>query len=158
MKIFPVQIIQDEKGKFNKVPLVKWKSEAVDTTDTQTIKKWQEHFRDRIHYWGTPTGKEADLLVLDVDTKDNGYETLKQFDVPRTRSQRTRSGGMHYFFRYPQDGYEYGNRTKFLEGLDIRGEGGYVVLYELDTLPITDAPEWVASPCPIVTGKQARRS
>lgn len=59
-------------------------------------------------------------------------------------TQVTRSGGRHYFFRYPRDGKKYGNRAGFLPGLDQRGMGGYVIYYGIDpSQPIAEAPAWM---------------
>ena len=133
----------------NKIPLIKnWQREA--SNDPAQLRMWQEVYRDRLAYWSIPTGVANGLLVLDVDVKDNGFETLKKFSIPDTMFQRTRSGGAHYFFKYPQDGHVYGNRVKFDTGLDVRGEGGYVVFYGAVTKPIADAPPWLLA--------EARRS
>lgn len=127
----------------NKIPLIKgWQQAA--TTDPEQIRLWQELFKDKLAYWGIPTGPGTDLLVLDVDVKkSNGFESLKALPIPETMTQTTRSGGKHYLFRYPKDGKHYGNRAGFLPGLDIRGEGGYIVHYGVDSKPIADAPTWL---------------
>jgi len=124
------------------VPLIKnWQQLA--TTDPEQIRLWQELFRDRLHYWGIPTGIVNDLLVLDVDVKSGGLETIKNFQLPDTMSQTTRSGGKHWLFRYPKDGKIYGNRVGFLPGLDVRGEGGYILYYGVDSKLIVYPPPWL---------------
>ena len=50
---------------------------------------------------------------------------------------------MHYIYKYPTDGNYYANRQKFDHGLDIRGEGGYIVHYGMDSTPIAEAPDWL---------------
>lgn len=137
-KIFPVTITPDGR----KVPLISgWQEKA--TTDPEQLRLWQDLFRDRLKYWGIPTGASSGLLVLDADAKDGGLETIKKLDIPPTMSQATRSGGLHFLFKYPRDGKHYGNRVKFLPGLDLRGEGGFIVYYGTDQKPILDAPSWI---------------
>lgn len=77
---------------------------------------------------------------------------LKYGDLPKTFYVKTGGGGGHAYFSYPKDGQRWGNKAGFLQGLDIRAEGGYVVappsLHEsgekytvlYDTDIIADAP------------------
>jgi RecA-family ATPase len=154
-KIFPVTITPDGR----KVPLIQgWKEKAVFTSDTETIRLWQELYRDRLHFFGVPTGEASDLLVLDVDVKHNGFENLHKLGlvVPETCWQRTRSGGAHYLFKYPKNGRTYGNKQNLFgskdspSGVDCRGEGGYIVYYGEQfgcdfTKPFAEAPDWLLS-------------
>lgn len=125
----------------NKIPLIKgWQTEATD--DPEVHKMWADLYRGKLTHWGVPTGPMNDLLVLDVDLKGNGYESIKKFEIPDTMVQRTPSGGAHFLFRYPKDGQRYGQRVKFESGLDARGDGGYILWYGGDQKPIADAPAW----------------
>jgi len=137
-KIFPATLTADKR----KVPVkdFKWKEDCTDNQDT--INSWSTQY-PQLKFYGVPTGPINNLLVLDVDVKNNGFESIKELHVPLTLSQRTRSGGTHYFFKYPNDGKSYGNRVGFKEGLDIRGLGGYVIYYGTDNTPIADAPDWL---------------
>ena len=113
------------------------------TTDEHRIKVW----------WGRwpaanvaiPTGKESGLLVLDVDPREDGPESLEALErrngpPPRTARSRTGGGGVHIFFRYPP-GKEIRNSSGYLgPGLDVRGEGGYVVAPPSRT---QSAYEWI---------------
>lgn len=112
---------------------------------------------------GVRTGKESGIFVLDVDIhKVDGKETLENLlaqngaDLPDTVQSITGSGGTHYIFNY-QDGI--GNKVNFAPGLDIRGDGGYIIAapsihqtgsryeWELSSRPIdvaiSDAPSWL---------------
>jgi hypothetical protein len=116
----------------------------------------------RIHAWfnrwpganiGIPTGERSGILALDVD-QPAGLEALEaeHGELPATRHHSTGSGGIHYLFAYPA-GVEIRNSAgKLAEGLDVRGEGGYIVgppsstmrPYEvLDALPLVAPPEWL---------------
>lgn len=137
-KIFPGTFTHDGR----KVPVkdFKWKENCSD--NQEIINSWSQLY-PQLKFYGIPCGKVNNLLVLDVDVKTNGLETIKNYHVPATMSQRTISGGIHYIFKYPDDGKLYGNRVSFDEGLDIRGEGGYIAFYGTDSAPIADAPDWL---------------
>lgn len=139
-KIFPGTITQDGR----KVPIAEmkdWQSKA--SNDPAVIAEWQRLYGHKIKFWGVPCGPDNGLLILDLDVKDNGYETIKKYYLPQTLSQTTKSGGKHFIFKYPTDGREYGNRVKFDAGLDIRGARGYFFYYGTDSTPIAEAPQWL---------------
>jgi hypothetical protein len=96
---------------------------------------------------GMPTGRRSGVLVMDVDR----LEALDELDpelrqeVEQTFTIRTPSGGLHLYL-----GYETGitNSSGALPpGIDIRGEGGYVVVAPspgytiVNRAPIARAPE-----------------
>ncbi len=128
------------------------------TTDTKQIQTWwHEHPKANI---GLATGSRS-VLVLDMDVP-KGYIGLKELQeqyrkLPPTRTVHTASGGLHYYFEYPQDGNTYPNTVGLAEkiGVDIRAEGGYVVLppsqlfgrltYSWATYdtPVAPLPDWL---------------
>jgi hypothetical protein len=81
---------------------------------------------------GVPTGAAISCFVLDVDLPD-GPASLAALEethgpVPETTEQRTGSGGRQLFFVLP-DGVDVRNSTsKVGKNLDIRGNGGYVIV------------------------------
>lgn len=114
---------------------------------------------------GIATGPSSGLWVLDVDLPD-GPQSLRALQdqhgpLPFTWRQRTGSGGRHYFFRWPEGGEPIRNsvRTKLGPGLDVRGEGGYVVVapsphpsgnayawergFSPEEMELADAPDWL---------------
>jgi hypothetical protein len=105
---------------------------------------------------GVPTGERSGLLVLDVDPRDGGLKSLEELEeafdtLPPTTRARTGSGGEHVFFRYPDGGVR--NSASWVgPGLDVRGEGGYVVVPPSRTggpyrwterTPLAEAPAWL---------------
>jgi Bifunctional DNA primase/polymerase, N-terminal len=134
------------------------------TTDRAQIAAWwSEHPKANI---GLATGRESGLLVLDMDVPQ-GYFGLKELQqehgaLPPTRTVHTASGGLHLYFHYPQDGFTYPNTVGLAEkiGVDVRSEGGYVVLppsklygrltYSWATAdtPIAPLPDWLQSLLP----------
>lgn len=103
------------------------------TTDQTVIRKWWEQWPDA--NIGVPTGGASGLLVIDLDKKAgiDGEATLaalvaKHGALSETARQRTGSGGSQLFYLYPS-GVTIGNSTgKLGPGIDVRGEGGYVVV------------------------------
>lgn len=137
-KLFPLTLTHDRR----KVPVkgFKWKEDC--TSDQTIINSWTQQY-PQLKFYGLPCGKDNGLLVLDVDVKGGGLETIKNYHVPLTKSQTTLSGGKHYIFKYPDDSKVYGNRVGFDSGLDIRGESGYIAYYGFDETPIAEAPDWL---------------
>ena len=94
---------------------------------------------DRIRCWwgrwpdanlGVATGTTSGLMVLDVDLPD-GPASLARLvtdrgPLPATCEQRTGSGGRQLLFAHP--GEPVGNRARLLPGIDVRGDGGYIVV------------------------------
>lgn len=142
-KLFPATLNNERQ----KVPLLKgWQEAATD--NVEQIELWRNLYRDKLTFFGIPCGPVNNILVLDIDVKSGGFETVQKLGlvIPDTFSQRTLSGGIHYIFQYPKDGKHYGNRVGFKPGLDIRGEGGWIAFYgkECDwTKPILPPPDWL---------------
>lgn len=79
---------------------------------------------------GLATGALSGIVVLDVDGPD-GAESLQRLagDDPTildTRIHQTGSGGTHLLYRHP--GFVCANATRPLPGIDIRGDGGLIIL------------------------------
>lgn len=84
---------------------------------------------------GVVTGRISKIVVLDEDPRNGGEDTLIRLidqhgDLPLTRIHTTGSGGQHIFGQYPEP-LEIGNSSQgraFGPGLDIKGNGGFVVV------------------------------
>ena len=80
------------------------------------------------------TGAASGYYVLDVDPKHNGLESMRELtgtDTPGPEwgtelIQRTGSGGYHVLLKHPDKVMR--NRVGLKPGLDIRGDGGYIVV------------------------------
>lgn len=120
------------------------------TTDAEQIRFWWEQWPDA--NIGIATGAESRLVVVDIDPRHGG--TLEALgDLPPTVAVRTGGDGWHLYFHYP-DGFAIRNNAsgKLGQGIDIRGESGYVVVPPslhasgerytwLETDEIADLPE-----------------
>jgi hypothetical protein len=118
--------------------------------DPETIRQWWTKWPDA--NVGIVTGKVSGVVVLDVDRKHgvDGVVSMAELEIPKTLTIRTPSGGFHLFFKAPS-GTIVPRRIGVKPGLDILGEGGYVVAagswvngssYEIArNLPIAECPE-----------------
>ena len=73
---------------------------------------------------GIVTGPLSGVLVLDVDGPE-GETELQKHGHPVTPMVRTASGGLHLYFKHPEQHVRTGIRVA--PGLDVKASGGYVV-------------------------------
>lgn len=104
------------------------------TTDPEVIRLWWKRWpRANVAIvTGKPSGNR---FAIDVDIKPNegkhGDQELLKWqaqhgDFPNTVQAVTGSGGLHYWFHCDQIA-QYKNKVNALPGIDIRGDGAYVV-------------------------------
>lgn len=116
--------------KRDKRPILKeWQHRATCNAE-QITQWWSEHKSAGV---GIATGRESNIVVVDLDIKHDGIERFKDLQkrlgrVPPTVTVKTPTGGLHLYFKYPTD-CDIGNRAALcgIKGIDVRGEGGYVV-------------------------------
>lgn len=104
---------------------------------------------------GVPTGAASGISVVDVDVKDGApgmaWLSGSEDSLPPTRTHETRSGGWHLLFRHV-DGIR-NSAGRIAPGVDVRGEGGYVIFppspgYTVaDEADIAEMPDWLAREC-----------
>lgn len=129
------------------------------STDLEQINSWWRKWPTASI--GVPTGATIGCFVLDVDLPEGpaSLSTLEEQHghLPETTEQRTGSGGRQLFFVLP-DGVDVRNSTsKVGRNLDIRGNGGYVIVppsghpsgghyawtSARGTAPAAAAPQWL---------------
>ena len=112
----------------DKHPLVEWKRYQDELPHPDQVDEWW--FKFPAANVGTVTGKVSGLVVFDADGPE-GLESLKALGTPATtwvsRTGRP-EGGWQQFFRHPGNGTTICNRAGLRPHLDIRGDGGYVIL------------------------------
>lgn len=128
-----------------KHPLVKWRA-------------YDESTKGPDGGYGIQTGHFNGVFVVDLDVSEakakNGIAALTALgDVPDTLSVLTPSGGVHLYFRLPPDLYVPCSRSELGPGIDIKGEGGFVVgpgsphkrggFYQEVPEVLADAPAWL---------------
>jgi putative DNA primase/helicase len=126
------------------------------TTDTEQITAWWSQWPNA--NIGGAAGPKSGFLPVDVDGAI-GRASLEGYELPFTpRSHSGRDdGGCHYFFKWPEGVDRLPNKAALLPGVDIRTEGGLVVLppsrhytgrlykWEISPLdaPLAPCPQWV---------------
>lgn len=109
-----------------------WQKQA--TTETEQVYRWANTKGWAGTNWGVATGAGSDILVVDIDPRHNGMESLAEFwgiygTPDDTLTVETGSGGFHFYYKLPASG-EYRNKAGVagLSGIDIRANNGFVVL------------------------------
>jgi hypothetical protein len=153
-RIFPLPLGQKRAN------LQQWQKKA--TTDSAQIEEWFPP-GDLAPNIGLAAG--GGLLVLDEDPRHGSDASIADLQIqhgilPPTRTVRTPSGGLHRYYRVPAARHIPNSTSKLGKGLDIRGDGGYVVaapsklvaspkqaagayVWENPDAPIADAPAWL---------------
>ena len=148
-RVFPVHTVREIDGRLwcscsdaecehqAKHPVAKLAPQGVKnaTVDPDQIRQWWHVFPDA--NIGIATGRESNLVVIDVDIDPAkgkaGDDTLAALTdeygpLPDTVTVITGGGGLHYLFSYPA-GVERIKSTSGVIGKDVdsRGDGGYIV-------------------------------
>lgn len=145
------------RGKLPAIPKREGGRGCLDASSNRaTVRRfWEKYHGANI---GIATGGKSGFWVLDIDG-DEGRQSLATLEaehgqLPATLRQITGSGGEHYLFSYDSV-RPVRNRAGVLPGLDVRGDGGYIVAppsvhpetrrpYQwLGDAAIAPAPEWL---------------
>jgi len=123
---FPVLPLARDK----KIPITESGFHDASTDAAQVREWWTRNPHANI---GLVVGEESNLFVLDVDNKGgkNGSAELEKLEIicgrlPPTYVVATASGGLHYYFKYPDELRGHDLRKELAEGLDLK-YNGYVV-------------------------------
>lgn len=128
LKIFPLA----EKSKF---PAIKGGRGCLDASSNhEQVCAWFDAFPSA--NIGIATGEINGVVVIDVDVDEekgvDGKEGLKELEknlgnLPETWEAITGRGGRHLYFRYPAGHTISNSASSIANGVDVRGNGGYVV-------------------------------
>ena len=111
-----------------KRPLVRWEVYEHRRSEATEIADWFRRWPDA--NIAIVTGVVSRLVVLDVDPRHDGTAGLQQLArrhgaIVETIEAHTGGGGRHLYFAHPGDILH--NRVGLASGVDLRGDGGYVV-------------------------------
>ncbi len=132
------------------------------TRDAEQIKAWWKRWPEA--NVGVATGLRSNIFVLDIDDRHGGYETLASLEaqhgrIPQVPTVLTPGGGEHRYFKHPVGAEIRTSAGAIGRGLDVRGEGGYVIappsvhpngrVYSWDVsarieeVALRDPPDWL---------------
>src|SRR5258706_2766958 len=108
-----------------KVPLLdSWLPYQKKQATKEEITKWFTQWPDA--NLAIIVGQISGLLVIDIDDPVEGEKSFrKYFGDVKTLTVKT-PRGIHYYFKHPGD-REINNAIRAAPGLDIKGDGGYVL-------------------------------
>ena len=101
------------------------------TNDRKVIEQWWRQWPDA--NIGIATGKVSNIIVVDVDPRHGGRETLEKLHKKlgqwtKTVAASTGGGGRHYIFAYPDISIRSDTNGKSLgPGLDVLSDGSYFI-------------------------------
>lgn len=129
------------------------------TTDVARLRSWWKQWP--LANIGLRTG--ITFWALDIDPRKGGDDELHSLEqqygeLPETPRSKTGGGGLHIAFALPPEGI-IRNKVNMARGIDIRGEGGYIVVppslhtsgqiycwdaaADLEDTPLAQAPPWL---------------
>lgn len=108
-----------------KLPAVQWARYQTTRATPEQIRAW---FGGSVDFGvGIVTGAVSGIFALDFDG-DEGAETRDRLEakgLPAAPEALTGGGGNHLLFRHP--GRPVGTVKRLLPGMDVRGDGGFIV-------------------------------
>jgi len=101
------------------------------SSDLQVIERWWQTWP--ASNIGLACGSASNVVVIDIDKGKGGFESMEALEetrgpLPATLRAKSGGGGRHLFFAYPS--HSVPNRVNWLDGVDVRSDGGYVILPE----------------------------
>ena len=112
----------------DKRPLVPWEQFQHRLPTEAEVRGWyQQHPQAGV---GIVCGKVSGLIVLDMDPRNGGDQTLldwaeKGWLLPQGPQAKTGGGGVHFYFKHP--GGDIPTIPSLAPGIDLKAEGSYVV-------------------------------
>jgi len=106
----------------SKKPLIKWTPYQDTQATPNEVEEWFEKWPDA--QIALVTGEVSGVGVVDADSKA-GIEWIKK-NLPRTSVYQKTYKGLHAF--YKSNGKTIKNKVRITDGVDVRGDGGYVLI------------------------------
>lgn len=150
-RVFPVRP--------DKRPYVRWTADYTPDERADLVEgEWWTRWPDA--HIGMATGRG--LVVIDFDPRNGASDNVDPFRFPVTAAALTPSGGRHLYYRVDPKVTVPNSAGVLGPGIDVRGDGGYVVVppspgrrWFDDTTPIADLPALVryAATRPLEVGR-----
>lgn len=124
----------------SKKPLIEWKEYQTSEVTADMVDDWFEHgaptksgTRVKPFNLAVLTGAVSGIVVVDCDNIES-VQHAEKHGMTTPFSART-SRGRHFYFAHPGGGQRFGNKVgsnprdwPSVDGLDFRGDGGYVLM------------------------------
>jgi len=131
LAVLPITPPVEGEEKSGKSPAVKHGYKDAEKRTSRANKLFEKHPEAGI---AIATGPRSGVIVLDVDTKTGGQETLAQLEkelgpLPQTWTVKTSNGGSHRYFQWPK-GLEFTRDSAgkiFGRGIDVLGHTSYAI-------------------------------
>jgi len=98
------------------------------TTEIKKIQAWWKKWPNA--NIGLITGQSSGKIVIDIDPKNGGFESLQsmkeQYGSLFGTSVKSGGQGLHFYFDNPSAN-NVSNKVNVLPGVDVRGNGGYII-------------------------------
>jgi len=112
-----------------KRPAIAWRAFESHRASADDVDHWYTHMPDA--NLAAVTGAISGLVVVDIDPAHGGTQSLEALErehgaMPATVESHTGGGGRHLYFAHP--GGHVGNRVGLRPGIDVRGDGGCIIL------------------------------
>jgi len=146
-----------------KRPLIRWQVFQGRHPEPPEIADWFQRWPDA--NIAVVTGAVSGIVVLDLDPGHGADASLAALEreygpLPETVEVRTGGGGRHLYYAHP--GQVLHNRVGIAPGIDLRGDGGYVVAppsihasgesyrweRSPEVYPMAALPAWLREPSP----------
>jgi hypothetical protein len=101
------------------------------STDQSQIKTWWGKYPEA--NIGLATGEVSGLVVIDVDPRHGGHDSLKAIkrlgNIPITPTVFTGGGGEHIYLAHPGNGTRIKSMAQLggYDGIDLKADGGYII-------------------------------
>ena len=107
----------------SKKPAIKWKEYQGRLPTRDEIEGWKQQFPNA--NIAIVTGDISNLIVLDIDGQQGVDSVIRLGGIPDSTPTVKTGNGWQVYFAHP--GFRVRNFAHKMPGLDLRGDGGYVV-------------------------------
>jgi hypothetical protein len=116
-------------GQRSRQPIIRWQRFQHEMPTEEQLTRWYERWPAA--NLAVITGAISGVVVIDIDPRHGGTESLASMEtehdvLPETVEAITGGGGRHLYFAHP--GHEVQSRAGLAPGIDIRGDGGCVIV------------------------------
>jgi len=108
----------------DKKPFIKWEPYQTTKATPEEIKQWFTKWPEAMI--GIVTGEISGVFVVDCDNED-AYQKIQELLPDNFVSCIVKSPRGYHIYLFYSASQTIGNATGIMPGVDIRGEGGYII-------------------------------